>query len=27
VTAKSFYTHRYHDGALHIHYKTFAALE
>jgi heme-degrading monooxygenase HmoA len=27
VSAKSFYTHRYHDGALHIHYKTFAALE
>src|SRR6185437_13300058 len=23
VSAKSFYTHRYHDGALHIHYKTF----
>ena len=27
VSAKSFYTHRFHDGALHIHYKTFAALE
>ncbi len=25
--AKTFYTHRYHDGALHIHYKTFAELE
>ncbi len=25
--AQTFYTHRYHDGALHIHYRTFAALE
>jgi heme-degrading monooxygenase HmoA len=24
--AKTFYTHRYHDGALHIHYETIAAL-
>ena len=27
VSDKSFYTHRYHDGALHIHYKTGASLE
>lgn len=26
-SAKTFYTHRFHDGAIHVHYKTIANLE
>ncbi len=26
-SAQSFYTHRYHEGAPHVHYETIAALE